>query len=186
MEEFRRALQALGDRVTRVVCGHKIKRANLDGTRIEALYSGTELPGEIAVSGGKMYWTAGTRTGTFDTTGVGVRRANLDGTGIELLVTGIANPYGIAVAADKMYWTDRIHWGVSGGGKIQRADLDGSNVETLVSDLRQPLSLVIHGGRIYWIENHGAIKSAALNGTDVQLLVEPEDRGTFGRGLAIH
>ena len=164
----------------------RIKRANLDGTRIEALYSSAELPGEIAISGGKMYWTSRTRTGTFDTTGTGIRRANLDGTGIELLVTGIANPYGIAVADDKMYWTDRIHWGVSGGGKIQRANLDGTNVETLVSNLRQPLSLVIHGGRIYWIENHGAIKSAALNGTDVQLLVEPEAKGTFGRGLAIH
>ena len=165
---------------------YRIKRANLDGTSMEALYSGAELPAEIAISSSKMYWTARTRTGTVDTTGTGIRRANLDGTGIELLVTGIANPYGIAVADNKMYWTDRIHWGVGGGGKIQRANLDGSNVETLVSDLRQPLSLVIHGGRIYWIENHGAIRSAALNGTDVQLLVEPETRGTFGRGLAIH
>ncbi len=73
-------------------CGSgAIRRANLDGSGVEAvLESGAEV-GKLAVDerAGKIYWTE-TAAGT-------IRRANLDGTEVEDVLSGLAVPGSIAV-----------------------------------------------------------------------------------------
>ncbi len=147
----------------------KIQRADLDGSNVEDLVSGTGLNGPdglaLDVSGGKMYWT---NVGTNK-----IQRADLDGSNVEDLVTsGLSVPYGLAldVSGGKMYWTNRQT------SKIQRADLDGSNVEDLLtlSGLAFPgeLALDVSGGKMYWT-NPGMdkIQRANLDGSNVEDLV---------------
>ena len=150
-----------------------IQRANLNGTNIETLVTGTGVfpsPFGIAldVAGGKMYWT--------DQIQDDIRRANLDGTNIETLVTPDW-PTGLAlvldVAGGKMYWT--ISPALSDGeGSIQRANLDGTNIETLVTGLDEPtgLALDVAGGKMYWTDKEaGTIQCANLDGTNIETLV---------------
>lgn len=72
--------------------GHKIRRANLDGTGVQDLVTtGVVNPHGIALDlgSGKMYWTD---------FGTGkIQRANLDGSGAEDLMTGLSIPVGIAL-----------------------------------------------------------------------------------------
>ncbi len=147
----------------------KIQRADLDGSNVEDLVSGTGLNGPdglaLDVSGGKMYWTdVGTNK---------IQRADLDGSNVEDLVTsGLSVPYGLAldVSGGKMYWSNRQT------SKIQRADLNGSNVEDLLtlSGLAFPgeLALDVSGGKMYWT-NPGMdkIQRANLDGSNVEDLI---------------
>ncbi len=108
-----------------------IRRANLDGTNIEVLWTGVNLagaPGGIAldVGAGKMYWG--------DTGENVIRRADLDGANVEVVVnnatfTDGSGVRGIAldVPAGKIYWTDYL------SKTIYRANLDGSTVASLGS-----------------------------------------------------
>ena len=143
-----------------------IYRANLDGSNVEPLVSGLDVPVDLAsdVAGGQIYWTAPEQ-------GV-IYRAALDGSNVEPLVTGLEEPGGLAldVAGGQMYWTDGFEH------IIYRANLDGSNVEPLVSD-QEPvggLALDVVGGRIYWTafdwETFG-IYRADLDGYAVTLVV---------------
>ena len=147
----------------------KIQRADLDGSNVEDLVSGTGLNGPdglaLDLSGGKMYWT---NVGTNK-----IQRADLDGSNVEDLVTsGLSVPYGLALdlSGGKMYWSNRQT------SKIQRADLDGSNVEDLLtlSGLAFPgeLALDVSGGKMYWT-NPGMdkIQRANLDGSNVEDLV---------------
>ena len=71
----------------------RIRRANLDGSRIEDLIiRGLSVPRGLAldVAGGKMYWT--------DLGRHKIQRANLDGSKVEDLVTsGLRRPWGLAL-----------------------------------------------------------------------------------------
>ncbi|MDE0685097.1 MAG: hypothetical protein OXI63_19405, partial [Candidatus Poribacteria bacterium] len=72
--------------------GHKIQRANLDGSNVENLVTRTQelfnpLGIALDVAGGKIYWTTSSK----------VQRANLDGSNVENLVTGLRDPGGIAL-----------------------------------------------------------------------------------------
>ena len=147
-----------------------IYRANLDGTNVEPLVSGLDVPVDLAldVAGGQMYWTS---PGQDIGQGI-IYRAALDGSNIETLVTGLEEPGGLAldVAGGQMYWTDGFEH------IIYRADLDGTNVEPLVSD-QEPvggLALDVAGGQIYWTafdwETFG-IYRADLDGYAVTLVV---------------
>ena len=143
-----------------------IYRANLDGSNVEPLVSGLDVPVDLAsdVAGGQIYWTAPEQ-------GV-IYRAALDGSNVEPLVTGLEEPGGLAldVAGGQMYWTDGFEH------IIYRANLDGSNVEPLVSDQESVggLALDVVGGRIYWTafdwETFG-IYRADLDGYAVTLVV---------------
>lgn len=105
-----------------------ILRANLDGTDITTVVSGTDKPARIAldVTGGKVYWT--------DYVVDVVRRANLDGSQVEdLYIVGAnLNPDGIAVdpAAGKVYWGQAVQ---TNRQIIMRMDLDGSNPEEVLT-----------------------------------------------------
>ena len=163
--------------------GHKIRRANLDGSNIETLI----LIGNAAISdiildstGGKIYWS--------DCNWVSkerkVQRANLDGSNLETLVTELDNcPRALALDLDggKIYWTEIFVSRFGNYSKIQRANLDGSSIETLVKIDNTPglsdLALDLTGGKIYWADtDEGKIQRANLDGSNIETLFTSETR----------
>ena len=76
----------------------------------------------IAVGGGKVYWTE--KTGE---SGGTINSANLNGTDVTELTSIRAVPMGIAVdtAGSKLYWTNSR-------GRIQSANLDGSGITNVL------------------------------------------------------
>jgi len=145
-----------------------IKRANLDGSGVQALVStGLNHANGIAldVAGGKMYWADGAD-------GV-IERANLDGSGVETLVTGQGGANGIALDLT----AGRIYWVSDSGNFIRRANLDGSSVQTVSpADMASPKAIDIDAaaGKMYITESLGPpeqIRRANLDGSSPELLV---------------
>lgn len=101
-----------------------LKRANLDGTNVEVLYT-TEFTDQrvdaVAVdTGGEyLYWAD---------SGV-IRRASLDGENIIDVFTGVEHPIGMVVDA----WGGKIYWSEPGIA-IHRVNLDGTNPETVTTE----------------------------------------------------
>jgi DNA-binding beta-propeller fold protein YncE len=79
--------------------GNQILRANLDGTDVDTIVSGSKFGSapSIAINADsrKLYWV--------DYTEGELRWANLDGTSNELLMRGLGEPYGIAVALPPVF-----------------------------------------------------------------------------------
>ncbi len=129
---------------------NKIQRANLDGSNIEAIFTGEPLHGiALDVAGGKVYWT------DRDDGMNRILRMNLDGSLVEELFTPrrfeVPHDVALDVAGGKVYWTARgfdMYWTARGrraeDHKIQRANLDGSNVENLVTRLRDPGGIALN------------------------------------------
>lgn len=159
----------------------RIRRANLDGTRVEDLLTSglgvTDRPGAevtfvpgIAVDpvAGKLYWT--------ELTTATIRRADLDGSGAEVLLDrsdGLDSPIGLALdlSRKKLYWTDQV------ARRIGRADLDGSSAEEVagVADgLVRPRAIAIDAAarNLYWSDTAtGAIRRAPLDGSAIETIV---------------
>lgn len=99
-----------------------------------------------------------------------ILRANLDGTNEEVLV---AAPDGGALTIEIDAVNDRIYW--VGNDNVYRSFRDGSGVEVVLSGSEDVTGLALDnaGGRIYFTEpNAGRIKSANLDGSDVQTLID--------------
>ena len=108
-----------------------IYRANLNGTNIEEIFSGSG-------SSGVLYaFALDTVNRKLYTTGENlIRRANLDGTNIEIIATGLGIPVDLVldVAGGSMYWLEYLFPQAGGRQfKIQCANLDGGNIRTLIS-----------------------------------------------------
>ena len=169
----------------------RIRRANLDGSNIETLFTVKHFYSErdffapngsaLDVDGGKIYWTISRRR---------IQRANLDGSNLEtIIITGNStrNPV-LDVDRGKIYWIDG-----SNPQRIRRANLDGSNLETLITGLQglSELALDADRGKIYWIAYD--IQRANLDGSNIETIItedeldyDPNDwRATSGSGLAL-
>ena len=92
----------------------------LVGASVQEFGSGVEGAMNIAVGGGKVYWTekTGESAGT-------INSANLNGSNVQELASILAVPMGIAVGSDKLYWTNSR-------GRIQSANLDGSGITNVI------------------------------------------------------
>ena len=116
-----------------------------------------ESANDVAVGGGKVYWTeqTGESSGT-------INSANLDGTVVRELVSIRSVPMGIAVdtAGSKVYWT-------ASSGKIKRANLNGSGSETVLRDLSDPTDIVVSNGFIYWTEGGNSIRRVSMSGQKI-------------------
>ena len=162
-----------------------IRRAGLDGSDVETLVTGLEVPFDLAldVFEHKMYWT-NHRAGS-------VQRADLDGTGVETLITGLEAPQDIALDMD---WDSvggagkpatptlpvppsRIFWTDGRAGTIQRSDLDGSNVEVIVEGIAGPAGLwaSAFGGMIWGERETGTIRLANQDGSDTEVIYSWDD-----------
>jgi hypothetical protein len=149
---------------------NKIQRANLDGSNIQDIVTGSfsySYGMALDTAGGKIYWT--------DSTNNKISRANLDGSNIQDIVTGLNYPYGIAldVNAGKMYWCDMYN------KKIRRANLNGTGIEDIITGTSfypMAIALDIAGGKIYYSDNWiYRICRANLNGTNKQTLTSVYD-----------
>ena len=135
----------------------------VDGGKIYALVGAKEqrfAPSvdnalNIAVGGGKVYWTE--KTGE---SGGTINSANLDGTDVTELASIFATPMGIAVDVtnSKLYWTNSA-------GRIQSANLDGSAITNVIpGGLETPMDIALAGGNAYWTQG-GNVRFVNLRGT---------------------
>ena len=110
----------------------------------------------IAVAGGKVYWTE--KTGE---SGGTINSANLNGSDVTELASIMAVPMGIAVdvAGSKLYWTNSR-------GRIQSANLNGSGITNVIpGGLESPMDLALAGGNAYWTQGNGSVRFVNLRGT---------------------
>ena len=127
-----------------------IGRANSEATDIEPAFindGGAGTPGDVTVSGGRIYWVAGDA----------IARANLDGSDVDPdFITAVGRIGGLTADGQYLYW---------GGDAIGRARLDGTGVE--------PAFMAPSGGAddvaarppyLYWTSDVG-IGRANLDGT---------------------
>ena len=120
----------------------------------------------LDVANDTLYWTEATS----NTTGR-IRSANLNGTNAQLVKELTSLPLDITFnpADSKLYLTN-------GWGKMQRLNVDGSGFQpNLITDLETPLNIIVDvaNEKLYWTEatgNTGSIRSANLDGTNVQLV----------------
>ena len=156
--------------------GGKIQRGDLDGSNIEDVINQEAVSIALDAMNDRIYWIHA-ETGIF--------RANLDGTNIEHLrqdkiweISG--GRIALDVAGGKMYWSNGIT------NSIFRANLDSSNPEEILKLLvGTPLDIAldVESGKIYWTQWQGnaSISRANLDGSNVELLINPGDR----RGIAL-
>ncbi|MGD9858225.1 MAG: pre-peptidase C-terminal domain-containing protein, partial [Planctomycetaceae bacterium] len=139
----------------------KLQRANLDGSQVEDLVTGTGVNGvALDPSAGKVYWA----DGTVDRA---IKRSNLDGSNVEVLWSGGASSTPTALDLDlvggKLYWSDTT------ADVIRRSNLDGTDVEVVIdttaylddsyvvgnsspSSAVNGLSVDPSTGKIYWLD----------------------------------
>ena len=116
-----------------------------------------ESANDVAVGGGKIYWTSQTSASAGT-----INSANLDGTNATILNSIRSVPVGIAVdtAGSKVYWT-------ASSGKIKRANLNGSGSETVLQDLSDPTDIAVSNGFIYWTEGGNSIRRVNMSGQKI-------------------
>ena len=134
----------------------------LVGKDVQEFASGVEGAMNIAVGGGKVYWTE--RTGESSGT---INAANLDGSDVKELASIQAIPMGIAVdpPGSKLYWTNSR-------GRIQSANLNGSGIQNVIQNLPSPMDITLARGILYWTQ-YDATESAGSIG-----IANPTGRGT--------
>ena len=124
----------------------------LVGASVQKFASGVDNALNIAVGGGKVYWTE--KTG--DSAGT-INSANLNGSNVQELASILAVPMGIAVSSDKLYWTNSR-------GRIQSANLDGSGITNVIpGGLEGAMDLAVAGGNAYWTQG-GNVRFVNLTG----------------------
>lgn len=137
-----------------------IQRANLDGSNIQTVQTGTTRFGGIAfdVANGFLY----SGDGQF------LFRTNLDGSGrVNLVPTGGVGNVGdveLDLLHGKVYWTVTDAATIS----IRSANLDGSNATTLIGrsgGLFEGIALNPAAGKLYYTFTDGTINVANLDGT---------------------
>ena len=127
----------------------------LVGANVQRFAPGVDNALNIAVGGGKVYWTE--KTGE---SGGTINSANLNGSGVTELASIFATPMGIAVDVtnNKLYWTNSA-------GRIQSANLDGSRITSVIpGGLEGAMDIALAGGNAYWTQG-GNVRFVNLRGT---------------------
>ena len=120
----------------------------------EEFVQGVDNAMNIAVGGGKVYWTE--KTGE---SGGTINSANRDGSNVQELASIFATPMGIAVDVtnSKLYWTNSR-------GRIQSANLDGSSIANVLQNQEGAMDIALSGGNAYWTQG-GNVRFVNLRGT---------------------
>jgi hypothetical protein len=160
--------------------GH-LRRSDLDGKNVQTLVNqGDTTTRALQFQGGKVYW-ANEPLGA-------IYRSNLDGTSVETVISGYTGEFdGIwdfELHGDRIYW---VGWSTT---KISSIRLDGSDYrEVFPAGITRAFSLEIDNNRLIVSDNRsvqptqtGRILSIALDGTDVQTLVD----GPYAVGMDVH
>ena len=155
----------------------RIRRANLDGTKVQLVKDLTSVPLSITldIAGGKIYLTNAWGK---------IQRLNVDGSNFQPnLITELDTSSGLAldVSSSKVYW-------IEASGSVRRANLDGSNIEDIATGLGTPINIAISGDAIYWTEKTGAdtgeIRIANFNGNPTVMTLHTFPQG-FPIGIAV-
>ena len=141
-----------------------IHRADLDGSNIEPIVTGSTWGLALDLVEGKMYWS--------DIATSSIRRANLDGSDAEHV---LADEYGAPgqIALDLLH--GKVYW--NNGLGVWRANLDGTGIENVLFDAEFPmpgLALDPAGGILYWTyadDSFKAVMKANLDGSNPQQLI---------------
>lgn len=118
----------------------QIWRGNLDdggATLILQCWAGIGSPWDLALAGGRLFWTVGGLHGQ------AIVSANLDGSDVQTLVSDLPDaPRSLEfdAASQRLYW---VTWGSDWQGTVQRINLDGSGLETLVTGIRYGYGLAL-------------------------------------------
>ena len=126
----------------------------LVGASVERFAPSVDNAQNLAVGGGKVYWTEATGE-----SGGTINSANLNGSGVTELASILATPMGIAVdtAGSKLYWTNSR-------GKIQSANLNGSGITDVIpGGLEGAMDIALAGGNAYWTQG-GNVRFVNLRG----------------------
>ena len=127
---------------------------SLVGASVERFAPSVDNAQNLAVGGGKVYWTEATGE-----SGGTINAANLNGSGVTELAAILATPMGIAIdtAGSKLYWTNSR-------GKIQSANLNGSGITDVIpSGLEGAMDIALAGGNAYWTQG-GNVRFVNLRG----------------------
>ena len=165
-----------------------IHRANLDGTNVESIISTDDSIRSMAIdrASGKIYWTEFQRPSNL------LVRANLDGSGREELLTMENRSIDLAINSNggKIYFLTYY--------KIQQSNLNGTELEDLINFKGQEVGrgeifLDVNNQKIYWLVSTEEfpprfpreIRSANLDGTEVQLLFQNDNLIEFTMGNSL-
>ncbi|HXB72989.1 MAG TPA: hypothetical protein VNY05_32430 [Candidatus Acidoferrales bacterium] len=174
--------------------GMRIMRANLDGSKIEALVetaSGEEARRDarnwcvgiaLDAARGQIYWTQkggdNANLGTIRRAGMELRQGEdpAHRTDIEVLFDGLPEPIDMDMDLGRrmMYWTDRGD--PPRGNTVNRAPMDrpaGVTPQILISGLHEGIGIALDlkGGRMFFTDLGGNVYSARLDGTDKKVLL---------------
>lgn len=146
-----------------------VSRANLDGTGIIDIATGSSGPSGLATDGTFLYWTTG---GLNDTPGTGgITKANLDGTGQTSLMTGGDKPIGLTVSGSFIYWTN-FNSATIGRGSLTGPFAANQSFIGAAAVGTQPYGLEANGTHLYWTNLSGtAVRRAPLSGSPVTDIV---------------
>ena len=138
-----------------------IRRANLDGTKVDKSFIPLVEAGNLAVDGEHIYWAD--RVSFYEW---GIGRASLDGSGVDRRFISGTDGYVYDVAVNDSH----VYWNRSGGsGGIGRANLDGTEVTEPLSTLAAHSSIALGDDHIYWGDRSApSIGRASLDGADIE------------------
>ena len=159
--------------------GGVIKRADFNGTNVEALVTLSSVPRGIVVDAvrNKMYWTNSDlqiQTATLEGEEISTviqleedileetKRSCSSGGIFWLLVIPLSYGGGCDTETVRINLTSptdiavntadgRLYW-TEFSGRIRRVNLDGTGLDTLMSDIGSPYGITIADGKIYWAE----------------------------------
>ena len=141
----------------------QVRRANLNGTGVEAVKSLTSLPLDIALdtANNKIYLVNGWGK---------VQRMNFNGSNFQPnLIRDLDTPASLAldVSGGKLYWIEQT---TETSGKIRRANLDGTDVELVKSLTSLPLDIALDtaNNKIYLMNGWGKVQRMNFNGSNFQ------------------
>jgi len=139
-----------------------LQRANLDGTNIQTLFTGSDATSvEVDSVGSKIYWTQGINSNVNT-----LRRANLDGSSPQTLFTapvqmsGSGLMYGLSVGYDSTFYPQgRVYFSLQTNtptDTLETMDLNGGPTTTIASNgFYSIYGVDFHPGfgRVLWVNN---------------------------------
>lgn len=152
----------------------QVLRVGHSGGKVEQVYKevGINVPEDIAVAGGNVFWAATNPTLYF------VRSFNeaAGAKGTVLTAKPELAPQIIqAIQADEthVYFTTGSHDGPNYTGLIRRVELGTGTALNLKSWVQEPTDLALHGGHVYWTTRKGpAVQRIVKNGSQPEVLVK--------------
>jgi hypothetical protein len=144
--------------------GGMMRKAALDGSNPKTLAANVDLPGDIAVVGRNVYWTA---PGGNIMHGA-IFRVPVDGGTPVALVSNIWGiHYAFAVTATNLYWIQTRQTDGGGGESIFTKPIQGGSITELARAGGQPL--VSDGGNLYFLDQSRIMKLSQRGGDPVPL-----------------